>query len=410
MGQLLEKIAAEIKDRGAISFARFMELALYCPVYGYYEKERDIGRRGDYYTSVSVGPLFGELLACQFARWLENSGPARSECQGSALECHGEGQAQQRHPPGAGRGLLVEAGAHRGDMARDILRWLRAQRPAAFERVQYSILEPSPARRDAQQQTLAEFEGRVCWSSSFSELVAAARTSGRGVGLQGVIFSNELLDAFPVHRLGWDPRSRAWFEWGVTAHGGELVWTRLGAIRSPQSTVHGPEPKVRSPKSEVRSPEIPEELLEVLPDGFTIEVSPAAVQWWSQAAGALASGKLLAIDYGLTTEELFSPARTQGTLRGYRQHQLVHDVLANPGEQDITAQVNFSALRETGEAAGLKTERFCSQAQWLTELASRIWTGEEHFGNWTSGYTRQFQTLTHPNHLGSRFRILVQSH
>ena len=117
-----EKIAKEIGGRGAIPFARFMELALYCPVYGYYEKEEDtIGRRGDYYTSVSVGSLFGELLGFQFAAWL---GPEAQEGRGSGP-----------NEPGAEPAEIVEAGAHRGELARDILSWMRRQQPGLFQRL-----------------------------------------------------------------------------------------------------------------------------------------------------------------------------------------------------------------------------------------------------------------------------------
>src|SRR5262249_43589657 len=115
MNQVAEKIAAEIRNYGPISFARFMESALYCPVYGYYEKEEDtIGRGGDYYTSVSVGALFGELLAHQFAEWLMN---LQTSTETGSLR-------------------LIEAGAHHGHLARDILRWLRAHRPALFAALQ----------------------------------------------------------------------------------------------------------------------------------------------------------------------------------------------------------------------------------------------------------------------------------
>ena len=114
MSGVAEIIAEEIGRHGAIPFARFMELALYCPVYGYYEKEEDnIGRRGDYYTSVSVGSLFGELLAFQFAEWL------------------GAGEL------GSKGVQILEAGAHRGDLARDTLDWMQRRRPELFERLEY---------------------------------------------------------------------------------------------------------------------------------------------------------------------------------------------------------------------------------------------------------------------------------
>jgi SAM-dependent MidA family methyltransferase len=118
-------IREEISKSGAISFARFMELALYCPESGYYETKKDIvGRGGDFITSVSVGSLFGELLAFQFAEWLGTG----ERGQGTVVS-------------------ILEAGAHDGRLAGDILGWLEANRPDVFGRIQYIIVEPSPIRQ-----------------------------------------------------------------------------------------------------------------------------------------------------------------------------------------------------------------------------------------------------------------------
>jgi len=155
--------------------------------------------------------------------------------------------------------------------------------------------------------------------------------------------------------------------------------------------------------------ELPEGLLDVLPDGFTVELCPARTEWWRQAASALERGKLLTIDYGLEADEFFAPERKEGTLRAYCRHQLTRNVLADPGEQDITAHVNFTAVQAAGEAAGLKTDGFLTQAQFLTAIAAQIWNGGASFGEWGSERARQFQTLTHPEHLGRAFRVLVQS-
>ena len=115
-------IREEIARHGPVSFARFMELALYAPGCGYYERPREIGRRGDFFTSVSVGPVFGGLLAFQFAQWLEKIAPPA-------------------------RRQLVEAGAHDGQLALDVLRWLRERRPDIFAALEYWVIEPSPVRR-----------------------------------------------------------------------------------------------------------------------------------------------------------------------------------------------------------------------------------------------------------------------
>jgi SAM-dependent MidA family methyltransferase len=211
--------------------------------------------------------------------------------------------------------------------------------------------------------------------------------------IRGIIFSNELLDALPVHRLGWDAKERCWFEWGVGFAGGHFVWTRMSE-------------RIGSPRFAI---DVPPALLKVLPDGFTTEIGSAAAAWWREAAGWLRRGRLLTLDYGLSAEEFFAPHRAQGTLRAYHRHRLSDNVLANVGEQDITAHVNFTAIQSAGEAAGLKTTEFMSQAQFLTGIARRAWNVADGWGQWTPEQTRQFQTLVHPEHLGRPFRVLVQS-
>lgn len=354
-----------------------MDLALYCPVFGYYEAEGDkIGRRGDYYTSVSVGNLFGELLACQFAEWL-GEGPAR----------------------------MIEAGAHRAELARDILVWLRANRPGLFGRLKYVIVEPSERRRAWQRQTLGELAGTVQWQTTFAEQSGRStlrRHDAPQRPYREVIFANELLDSMPVQRLGWNAKERTWFEWGVGLKDGRFAWQRM-----PKQPLALAELLEASSHGSIVSRSNP--LADVLPDGFILECCPTAIHWWHQAAQALPAGKLLTIDYGLTADEFLSPERTHGTLRGYFQHSLSNDLLANPGRQDLTAQVNFTALQAKGEAAGLKTEAFSTQAQFLISIAARTWSGELAFGEWTPERKRQFQTLTHPEHLGRAFRVLVQS-
>lgn len=360
-----DAIREEILQSGAIPFARFMELALYCPETGYYERNQDnVGRRGDFITSVSAGSLFGELLAFQFAGWLE---------EWRTADC----------------GLrIIEAGAHDGQIAADILNWLQAQRPELFAQIEYVLLEPSLRRQPWQRETLKRFPN-VRWHSSFDDLSLVTRHSP----LAGIFFSNELLDAFPVRRLGWDAKEKNWFECGVTLTGEKFGWTKISI---PQSVL----------PSSIRH--LPSSLLEVLPDGYIVEDSPAAESWWREAAVVLARGKLLAIDYGFTAEEQFSPARVNGTLRAYHRHRVSDDLLAQPGEQDLTAHVNFSAIQKAGEEAGLKTGTFCTQPQFLTRILQKA-VADKSFAEWDARRARQFQTLTHPEHLGRAFRVLVQS-
>jgi SAM-dependent MidA family methyltransferase len=212
----------------------------------------------------------------------------------------------------------------------------------------------------------------------------------------------------PVHRFGWDARDAKWFEWGVALDGGKFVWARCSDSFSPRGgeTV-GARGAFENPLSSIFH--LPSSLLNVLPDGYTIETCPAAESWWREAACVPGNGKLVTIDYGLTDDELFSPGRTRGTLRAYFRHHAADDLLANPGEQDLTAHVNFSTIQSVGEACGLKTENFSTQAQFLTKVAETVFKNPESFGEWGAKQNRQFQTLTHPEHLGRAFRVLVQS-
>ena len=357
-----------------------MELALYCPLCGYYEKKEDTpGKHGDFYTSVSVGPLFGELLAFQFGEWFAQStvhSPRSKVADSAEAACS-----------------IMEAGAQDGRLARDILNWLKLRRAACFEKLIYTIIEPSPRRREWQQEMLREFGDKISWVEHLPNASAVTPRNTQHATRFTIIFSNELLDAFPVHRLGWDAKTKSWYEWGVALRGKEFIWQRIeDALHASRFTLHAPP-----------------ELLPALPDGFTTEVCPAAEQWWRAAASGLQYGRLLTFDYGLRAEDFFTPQRTHGTLRAYRRHQLCDDVLAAPGEQDLTAHVNFTAIQQAGEAAGLKTESLVSQAQFLTGIAQRVWQENSGFGDWTRERTRQFQTLTHPQHLGRTFQALVQS-
>ncbi len=415
MSALTEIIRAEIAGRGAIPFARFMELALYCPDYGYYERESvTVGRHGDFYTSVSVGSLFGELLALQFAEWLEKIPNDRVQ--------------------------IVEAGAHDGKLALDIMRWLKRWRPEVFARVEYVLVEPSSRRRAWQEKTLGELAGKVRWLNS-------SKLNGNEK-IRGIIFANELLDAMPVHRLGWDAKKREWFEWGVALKAERFDWVKMRRsvglnLNSEEDSTGGTRdngertgwsrhwkgagyPSFNWPSASVSVSSVPScssvsefglkklgslpgELLEVLPDGFTTEICPAAEDWWSSAAQSLKAGKLMTLDYGAHNEAGLSPNHPNGTVRAYHRHKICDDILANAGKQDITVNVDFQAIQQVGEAMGLRTEAFVSQSQFLTGIASRLMAGGNESGEWSPKKSRELQTLIHPEHLGRAFRVLVQS-
>lgn len=344
-------IRGEIESHGPISFARFMEIALYGPECGYYEKPgRRIGKGGDFYTNISVGPVFGFLLAAWFAE----------SPRDTALD-------------------LVEAGAHDGQLAADILTALEELHPELVERVCYTIMEPSSVRRQAQQQRVGGRAWQVRWSASWEEMSP----------VRGFVFANELLDAFPVHRFGWDRAAGKWFEWGVTVAEDHLSWCRLDA--GDFSII----PDTRF-------------ISDVLPDGFVLEASPARIAWWRDAARHLVSGALLTVDYGNAEPFGIRPERWQGSLRGYESHRVTTDLLSHPGERDLTADVDFDSIRRAGEEAGLETVYSGTQARWLGELASRILSGQRATARWLHQHSRQLHTLLDPNQLGQLMRVLVQ--
>jgi SAM-dependent MidA family methyltransferase len=150
-------------------------------------------------------------------------------------------------------------------------------------------------------------------------------------------------------------------------------------------------------------------LAAVLPDGYVVEASPVSADWWRAAAQTIDQGWLVAIDYGLAAGERFQPERQLGTLRAYRRHQCGTDVLAEPGEQDLTAHVDFEALQLAGESTGLATKELTPQGLFLSNILREIESVPGRFPEWTPARRRQFITLTHPQHLGRAFSVFVQT-
>ncbi len=360
--ELEQIIRSEIDAAGAITFARFMELALYHPAHGYYERNfKQTGRDGDFFTSVSVGSLYGEILGYDFAQRLR-------EVSGNEV-------------------LLIEAGAHDGQLAADILGYLREYQKHTFRRIQYVIIEPSFSRAEKQFKTLAHYNnGKVRWVKSWDEIPE----------FRGICFSNELLDAMPVHVFRWDASEKTWTEWGITNRQGTFHWKPL------------PEEQ-HSPRARKLLARLPSEFLAVLPNDFTVELSPDGVSWWLQAAHRLNQGCLFTADYGFLQDDFFSPHRARGTLRAYSKHHARSELLEAVGEQDITAHVNFSLLMKAGESAGLKQEEFVPQGIYIKTVIEAIERVPAEFPLWTPMRYRQLMSLMHPEHLGRVFKVLVQS-
>jgi SAM-dependent MidA family methyltransferase len=358
-------IRNEIRQCGAIPFARFMELALYSPKIGYYETHaKTIGRKGDYFTSVSVGEVFGQLLARRIVDWMRELDPA----------------LQQPFS-------ILEAGAHDGRLAHDILQWMEANRPEALKSLRYGLLEPSTRRRQWQAETLLPYALQVEWFQDWKEVPV----------FNGLCLCNELLDAFPFRRFTWRKSESGWYEQFVAVSEDSL---RMVSQRA-EDTLSG---------CDLRNAGYPlsDEMMKVLPDGYVLEDAKSARAWWAMAASRLGKGRLLAIDYGATAAELLRPERSDGTARAYFEHRVSDDLLSRPGEQDLTAHVNFTGIQTEGEAQGLTTRTYTHQGQFLTEILADALVHQQDLG-WTPKQRSQFQTLVHPEHLGRLFKVLIQS-
>ena len=346
-----ELIRRKIREFGPIPFPSFMEEALYHPELGYYAREtRQVGRGGDFYTSVSVGPLFGELLARRFLQWWENAGSL----------------AKWR---------IIESGAHDGTLAADVLTELRSLSPTAFSALEYSIPEPLPRLQAAQRETLAGFSC-VRFLSSSAELASEP--------LPGIAFGNELLDALSFHIIEW--RDDRWHECLVALENDRFVWKLdtqplSDALRLALADLPGP-----------------------FPEGYRTEVRTCFIGFFQPLLAALTSGLLIWPDYGYERDDYYHPDRTTGTLRTFSKHRAAEDPLAAPGEMDITAHVDFTAATRAAESLGCRPLGLRTQSAWLTGLAREWLLAQE--GKPDPAGLRQFQTLTHPGHLGTRFHIL----
>lgn len=358
MTPLEEIIRAEIRASGPMRFDRFMEMALYHPGSGYYAKTEGpspIGRSGDFYTSVSAGPLFGCLLARQFLQMWSLMGKPDPF-------------------------WIIEQGAHDGQLARDVLEWCRAETPDFFETIHYAIVQPAGALSMLQKGSAdATLMSRMSWFENF-ELLAAEKPAG-------VFFSNELVDAFPVRSVIY--RTGHWLEQHVGIEKDQLCWVNRPIADAELSAA-------------IQLLELP------VIEGYYTEINLRARSWIADVARALVKGYVLTIDYGHPAALYYSPHRTSGTLTAYVKHHAVDDVLAEPGRRDITAHVDFSALDRAGEDAGLTTLGFIDQQRFLMGIAHDELSGAGGPQVKIQENVRAWNTLTHPEHLGATFFALLQ--
>jgi len=319
MSQLVQVIRDRIthSPQNKISFAEFMDLALYHPDLGYYSGGNvEIGAGGDFFTSVSLGADLGDLLAVQFAQmW----------------ECLSQPQPF----------ILLEMGAGLGDLALDILKAVEGRYPVFYSRLEYWIVEESPALIRRQKEVLKGYP--VQWKT-WSEI--------EDNSMVGCCFANELVDAFPVHQ--------------VRVEDGELKEVYVTETEAGLTEITG---ELSTPQLAQYFQEMGVDLL--APDyakPYQTEVNLAAISWLETVAKKLQKGYLITIDYGYSATRYYNRERSRGTLQCYYQHRRHNNPYINLGQQDITAHVNFTALQHYGQQYGLETLGQTKQAMFLMAL------------------------------------------
>lgn len=357
--ELVSAIVSEIRAAGPVPFARFMELALYHPQFGYYMRPPDAGRErigwsGDFYTSSDVHGILGQAVAMQ-ARQID---------------------AVLGHPDPF---TMVEMGAGKGLFARDVLTALQTQPDSFQQRFRYVLIERSPAMRELQRAKLAPWlsrPGLVTWVDTIDAL-----QPGR---ITGLFFSNELPDAFPVHRIQ------------VTSGQIEEIYVDYGNGRFTECL---------RPLSTPALADYLQQLPVRLPDGSRTEINLQAVRWMKQVAALIDRGVAITIDYGHTAQDLYGPERSRGTLLCYCSQRASDDPYSRVGLQDMTAHVDFSALAAAGDANGLRVTGFTNQMSFLMGL------GIEEMLAGMDPESAGFQAALHllkPEGMGRTFKVLMQ--
>jgi SAM-dependent MidA family methyltransferase len=340
---LREKILAEIAQRGGIPFPEYLGIALYDPELGYYARGgAQVGRGGDFYTSVSVGSLFGRLLARRFLGWWE----------------------ENRQPKDW---RVLEIGAHDGTLAEDVLTEIRLLSPEAWQGLEYAIAEPLPRLRGLQGTRLENLASRLHIADGFGGIAAQP--------LPGIAFGNEILDALPFHLI--ERKGGAWKELHVIAEGNGTL-----ALEPRETDI---------------------QLGGAFPEGYRTEIRTNFPDFLADVSSCLSDGIILFADYGFAAPEYYDISRSSGTLRTFLSHKAGEDPLTAPGETDITAHVDFTDLAKAAIAAGFSPTAFTNQGSYLTHLAKPLILGG---GMDDPKTIAQFRTLTHPAHLGARFHVI----
>lgn len=355
---LTQKLRDQISSAGPIPFREFMTTALYDEAYGYYAgNQQRVGKNGDFITSVSVGRCFGLILAHRLERYW-----------------HKIGRPKVFH--------MIEPGAHDAALSLDILSEIHDAMPDFYRVIHYHLVETTDKLRTAQAETLAPLH---------AEKFSIHHSLKKINGVTGAIISNELIDAFPVDLIRF-------FQ-------GE--WQLLSVVLDADAQFKlSPTPLSVEDSHLIAFCEKLSEKAD-FPEGYTTEYQPSLKSYTAEASAALAKGLFITVDYGHHAEDYYHPDRSEGTLQTYHDHQKSDNPLAAPGEIDITCHVDFTRLCHEAEAAGFQLNSLGTQASYLTRHAKDwLLSLEKVLTPETPALLRQFQTLTHPSMLGTRFMVL----
>ncbi len=356
---LVAALRQRIAANGPITFRDFMATVLYDQQHGYYATHtRAMSRAGDYVSSPEVHSIFGALVAKQIAEMWEH----------------------MSRPPSFD---IVEQGAGTGALARDIIRWARGHEPEFAAALRYRIVETMPRAQAEQKRTLADIGGEhgVVWCDALP------------AGIAGCVFSNELVDAFPVHR--------------VVRQGDDLREVYVSC------DTHGHFVDDLRPLSPPALQRYFDDLGMMPGEGSYAEINLDAIAWMRAAASSLSRGYVLTFDYGYEAASLYAPWRRDGTLLCFYRQTASSDPYQRIGEQDMTSSVDFTTLRREGESAGLATIATTDQAEFLVRMgitegiasiaAERPAEMEEYFAR-----RNVVMALIDPARLG-RVRVMLQS-
>lgn len=360
-GRASEYIKQLIRSEGRITFARFMDIALYHPEFGYYSVDRPkIGKTGDYYTSSDVHPFMGQALGSQLM--------------------------EMWNILGKGDFCALEMGAGKGLMALDIMEYIKENLPEFYECLTYIIIEKSPSFKIKQFELLTKrFKEKVQWLDSLS-------CFNDSKGFTGCVISNELVDALPFHRVCQD--------------GNELkeLYVAIDQERFAEQT---------GDLSTDRLINYIKRLQISLADGMKTEINLEAMDWIKNVASILQKGFVITIDYGLPAYLYYAPSRNRGTFLCYYRHSTNEEPFARIGEQDITAHVEFTSLALEGIVYGLDPLAYTDTSMFLVSYGKDIL--EKEMGRIQSlSNIKAFKTsaaiknLIHPEGIGGTLKVLIQ--